>query len=149
MSYFQINKVISDLRMATKFFSSCSSTDQSMYRSTNWRRQLKFCKGFPHWAPFFVSLVNRIGLPLDKMGCGYIFLFSPSLLCFFDFVKMFSTNTVSIIRIVEYSKISVLEFFEDTLANVGLTEAWLEWGFNFVTRIKKQLSLIKSKNNWV
>ena len=51
---------------------------------------------------------------------------------------MFLPNPISIIRIVEYSTISVLEYFGDTLANVGLPEAWLECDSNFVTRIKNK-----------
>ena len=39
------------------------------------------------------------------------------------------------IRIVEYSTISVLEYFGDTLSNVGLPEAWLECDMNGATRI--------------
>ena len=39
---------------------------------------------------------------------------------------MFLPNTLSIIIIVEYSNISVLEYFEDTLANVEIPESWLE-----------------------
>ena len=29
----------------------------------------------------------------------------------------------------------MLDFFEDTLSNVGLPEAWLEWDYNYVTQI--------------
>ena len=52
----------------------------------------------------------------------------------------------------------MLEYFEDTLANVGLPEVWLKCYSNFVTRVKnkfvkrefesnrkKQVSLVKSK----
>ena len=58
---------------------------------------------------------------------------------------------------MEYSTISILDYFEDTLDNVGLPEAWLEWYSNNETQIKnkyvicesnrieKQLSLIKSE----
>ena len=59
---------------------------------------------------------------------------------------------------MEYSTISVLEYYEDTLANVGLPEAWLRCDSNCVTRVenkyvrresnrieKKQVSLVKSK----
>ena len=67
-------------------------------------------------------------------------------------------------RIVEYTTILVLEYFEDTLANVGLPEAWLRWDSNCATRVKNkyvrresnqikkisaQLSLTKQKPNWV
>ena len=54
----------------------------------------------------------------------------------------------------------MLEYFGDTLANVGLPEAWLECGSNCVTRIenkyvrhksnrieKTKLSLSKPENN--
>ena len=71
---------------------------------------------------------------------------------------MSSVNPISIIRIVEYSTIWVLGILEDTLANVGLPEAWLKCDLNCVTRVKnkyvrcesnrigkKQLRLIKSK----
>ena len=34
-------------------------------------------------------------------------------------------KTISIIKTVEYSTISTLDYFEDTLANVGQPEAWL------------------------
>ena len=39
------------------------------------------------------------------------------------FVKVFLSNPISIIRIVEFPLISVLGYFEDTLDNVGLPEA--------------------------
>ena len=67
-------------------------------------------------------------------------------------------NPISIIRIVEYSTISVLEYFRDILDNVGLPESRLESNYNFVTHIinkevrcesnrikKNQSSLIKSE----
>ena len=34
---------------------------------------------------------------------------------------------------MEYSTISMLAYYKDTLAYVGLSEAWLEWGSNDVT----------------
>ena len=42
------------------------------------------------------------------------------------------------IRIVEYSTISVLEYFEDTLANVGIPEAFLEFSSNCVTQVENK-----------
>ena len=42
---------------------------------------------------------------------------------FSDFFRMFSPNPISIIRIVEYSMISVLEYLRETLANLGLPKA--------------------------
>ena len=51
------------------------------------------------------------------------------------------------IRMVEYSMISVLEYFEDTLANVGLLESWLKCDWNCVNQVKKTLNMsrIESK----
>ena len=37
---------------------------------------------------------------------------------------------------MEFSTISILDYLEDILANVGLPEAWLEWDSNDVTQIK-------------
>ena len=39
---------------------------------------------------------------------------------------------------MEYSTILVLEYFEDTLANVGLPEAWLKCDSNCVTQIENK-----------
>ena len=51
------------------------------------------------------------------------------------------------IRIVEYSTISVLEYFEDTLANVGLPEARLKCDSNYVTQVKNKY--VKHKLNLI
>ena len=40
------------------------------------------------------------------------------------------------IRIVEYSTISVLEYFEENLTYVGLPKAWLECDLNCVTWVE-------------
>ena len=61
------------------------------------------------------------------------FLFSD-----FSSFRVFSPKNISVIIIVEYSTISMLEYFEDTLANVGLPEALLEWDSNYVTRIENK-----------
>ena len=37
---------------------------------------------------------------------------------------------------MEYSTISMFGYFEDTLANVGLPEDWLEFDLNYVTWIE-------------
>ena len=73
-------------------------------------------------------------------------------------LRVFLANSISIIIIVEYSTTSVLEYFGDTLVNVGLPEAWIEFDSNFVARVEnkyvrrdsnliggKQLNLIKLK----
>ena len=46
---------------------------------------------------------------------------------------------------MEYSTISMLDYFEDTLANVGLPEAWMGWYSNGVTRIGKKI--VNSESN--
>ena len=51
---------------------------------------------------------------------------------------MFLPKTISVLRIVEYSTISMLGYFEDTLSNVGLPEAWLEWELYGVTQIENK-----------
>ena len=51
---------------------------------------------------------------------------------------MFLLKPISMIRIVENSTISVLEYFGDTLANVGLPEAWMECDLNCVNRIENK-----------
>ena len=66
------------------------------------------------------------------------------------FVRVFLPNPISIITIVEYFTISVLEHFGDTLANVGLPEAWLGCDSNCVTRIenkyvRRELNRIKEE----
>ena len=39
---------------------------------------------------------------------------------------------------MEYSIVLVLGYFEDTLANVGLPEAWLECDYNCVTQVENK-----------
>ena len=65
---------------------------------------------------------------------------------------MFSPKTISVPRIVEYSTISMLDYFEDNLANVVLPEAWLECDSNDVTRIENNCvkhESIEPKKTWV
>ena len=56
---------------------------------------------------------------------------------------------------MENTTISLLEYFEDTLSNVGLPEAWLRRDSNFVTRLKintldvSQIESKKQVHNWV
>ena len=42
--------------------------------------------------------------------------------------------------------ISMLDYFEDTLDNVGILEAWLEWDSNDVTKIEEKY--VKCELNW-
>ena len=39
----------------------------------------------------------------------------------------------------------MLDYFEDTLTNVGLPDAWLEWKWNDMTRIKNKY--VKRESN--
>ena len=41
----------------------------------------------------------------------------------------------------------MLVHFEDTLDNMGLTEAWLEWDSNCVTQIENKY--VKCESNWI
>ena len=51
---------------------------------------------------------------------------------------MLSPKQICVLIIVEYSMISMLDYFEDILANAGLPYAWLECDLNEVTRIGKK-----------
>ena len=46
---------------------------------------------------------------------------------------------------MEYSTISMLDYFKDTLANVGLPEVWLEWDSNDMTPIENKC--VKHESN--
>ena len=46
---------------------------------------------------------------------------------------------------MEYSTISILGYFGDTLVNVGLPEACLEWDLNNVTQIEN--NYVKRESN--
>ena len=48
------------------------------------------------------------------------------------------SSKYSNIEIVEYSTILMLDYYKDTLENVGLPEALLEWDSNYVTRIENK-----------
>ena len=50
---------------------------------------------------------------------------SSFILSIFLVFEVFLPKTISVLRIVEYSTISMLGYFEDTLTNLGLPEAWL------------------------
>ena len=60
---------------------------------------------------------------------------------------MFSPKPNFNYRIVEYSMISVLEYFEDTLANVGLLESWLKCDSNCVTQVENKY--VRGESNWI
>ena len=56
-------------------------------------------------------------------------------------------KSISVLIIVEFSTISLLDCFEDTLAHVGLPESWLEYELNDVTQIKN--NYINLEPNWI
>ena len=70
---------------------------------------------------------------------------SPFLFSDFTIFRVFSPKTISVLKIVEPSMISMLDYLRDTLANVGLTGAQLEWDLNDVTWIKN--NYIKRESN--
>ena len=85
------------------------------------------------------------GFPLD--GGGWLVLLLNSLLWFFEKFRVFSPKPILVLRIVEYSKSSMLDYFKYTLANVGLPEAWLKLKSNYMTQIKNKF--VKRKSNWI
>ena len=111
---------------------------------TNWN----FARGYPTEITIFIYLVKVVSVPLFERK-KQIFDRGPPTEFFFKinffsqwyrvttiqdgvriefhftyiFVRMFLLKPISMIRIVEYSTVSVLEYFGDTLANVGLPEA--------------------------
>ena len=109
---------------------------QSGISFTNWREQPELWKVFPHWALFFCFFGRRYWVPTRQSGVWIDFHFSGFFTLFF--VREFLPNPISIIGIVEYSMISVLEYFGDTLANVGLPEAWLVCDWDCVNCIENK-----------
>ena len=104
-------------RLLLKVDRSNNETTGSTFPRIN---PLKMFKGFPYWAIFvFFDQMDQVATKLAGVWQDFF----CSLLRSFDFVIVFSSNTISIIRIVEYSTISVIEYFEDTLDNMGLPEA--------------------------
>ena len=47
---------------------------------------------------------------------------------------------------MEYSTISMLDDFQDTLTNLGIHEAWIKQEWNDVTQIKNKC--VKCESNW-
>ena len=78
-----------------------------------------------------------IRLPLDKLWSDYILYPCFSSWNFRTF-RVSSPKPIWVIIIVEYSTISMLNYFEDTLDNVGLPEAWLGRESNYLTQIVKK-----------
>ena len=72
---------------------------------------------------------------MDQLRWAYIFCprFSSQI---FRFLGCSCQNQYQVLRIVEYSTISMLDSFKDTLANMGLPEAWLVCDSNYVTQIE-------------
>ena len=57
---------------------------------------------------------------------------------------MSSSKPILVSRILEYSTILLLNYFQDTLAYVGIPEAWLEFDPNDVTLIKTKYVQLES-----
>ena len=83
---------------------------------------------------FIIIILHWIRPPLYQMGCDYIYILLSLLL--FTIFKCSCQKTISVLRIVEYSTISTLDYFKDTLSNVELSKFWLEWQSNDMTRIE-------------
>ena len=84
--------------------------------------------------PFYF---NELGCHWEIWG-AIIFCILLSFPLFYFIFNTVLSKTVSVLRIVEYFTISMLYYFKDTLANVGLHEAWMEWDLNFVARIENK-----------
>ena len=48
---------------------------------------------------------------------------------------------------MEYSIISMLGYFKDTLSNVGIPDSWLQWDLDDVTQIENKY--VKHELNWI
>ena len=90
-----------------------------------------FARGSPTELSFFGFFGQKDRVATRQAGVWIYFYFSY-------FFRVFSPNPISIIRIVEDSTISVLEYFGYSLANVGLPKAWLGCDSNFVTWIENK-----------
>ena len=87
------------------------------------RNNRNFARGSPIELSFFGLFGQKHRLSITQDGVLIDFHFSDFLYIYIYIFRVFLSNPISIIRIVEYSTISVLEYFEDTLNNVGLPES--------------------------
>ena len=82
-----------------------------------------------------------------RVGGGGLVPLLLYLLWFFETLRVFLSKTILVLRIEEYSIISLLGYFEYTLDNVGLPEAWLEQDSNDVTKIENKC--VKHESNQI
>ena len=124
------------------------------------KKKPEFWKEFPHW-DFFNYQHNSEVIPINQSifysfpsfggsGChcvswGVISFMSSFIFSNFSIFFVLSPKTISVLRIVECSTISMLDYFKDTLADVGIPGSWLGCDFNDVTRIKN--NCIKRRSN--
>ena len=85
-------------------------------------------------------------LPLNQVGVWLYYMFSFLFSDFSNF-KAVWPKTIWVLRILEYYTISMLNYFEGTLANVGLPEDWLECDSNDVTQIEN--NYVKRKSSQI
>ena len=111
-----------------------------------------FCPLGPHNSQVFpITQINRFTClrvtPVWEGGGRRSFLLPLSLLWFYRKNRLLSPKPIWVLIIVEYSTISLLYYFEDTLANMGLPESWLEWPLNNVTKFEN--GCIKRELDWI
>ena len=82
-------------------------------------------------------------MPLNKGFRSVLVLLS--LLWFSKSLECSRQKPISVLRIVAYSIISMLDYYKDTRANVRLSESWLIWGSNCVTQIERKF--VKRESN--
>ena len=122
-----INEAISDLKMSTNILQGVLSLMKVCTDTHTEDNNRNFGRGYSTEF-FWVFFVQHNWVATKQAGAWIYFLFSShsSDFYYFYFVRVLWPNITSMIRIVEYSTFSVLEYFKDTLDNVVLPLAWLE-----------------------
>ena len=131
------------MNMTTEYFDRGSLTSQIVYRSTTWIWQLDFCKTYPHLSYFVLFHQHNSKVsPAQSINCLFYLIYqvvNVSVRLWLDFISYFlfyyiyifsrvlSPKTILVLRVAEYSTISMLDYFKDNLSNVGLPEAWTKW----------------------
>ena len=80
-----------------------------------------FCRLYTPKTGYLLSVNGKVGGTMLSNYIVYLlFLFSLS---FLSFLILIFLKTVSFLRILEHYTISIVDYFKDTLENVGIPEA--------------------------
>ena len=79
------------------------------------------------------------------IGLGGIFTFTLYYLSLYKFIVSLPT-AIWVFRILEYSSISLLNLFQDTLAYVGFPAAWIRCDSDGVTKIENKIRAVRVKS---